>query len=334
MAKQKEKIEDLKEITELKVKVKKNGFLKKLWKFLFSIFVVAIFILTIFIVLQHPKVKEYYTEILTGKERMEIAKLNNELSILREDLNKNTVNNNNVLKLNENLKILAERYKILEENNLNTIRSKADVALVLGIIGRLDNIENKVTEVAKVSDKGALIAMAVGLVKDACERGGDYTYELSVLDQLTKDELSIRSYVEVLNKYSKEVVYNEYFLSSEFEKIYKLAFAEEEILDDADWKAKFNKRFGKIMTIKHRKASENQDIEELNLDRALYFIKNGEFNRAVEELNRDKYVPIVGSNPELKDWLYFANSRIEFTSALSKISAYSLAVMKVNEFNK
>lgn len=328
MAKNKVVKEEAKEVIE----PKKKGFFKSLMKLFVSLFVVAIFLLTIFIVLQHPKVKSYYIELLTGKEEMEIARLNSEISSLKQDIEKNKIANNTILDITENMNILSEKYKILEENNLNTIRSKADVALVLGIIGRLDNIENKVTDVAKVSDKGALIALATGLLKDAWQRGGDFTYELSVLDQLTLDETKIRPYIETLNKYSKEVVFNETVLVSDFEKIYQLYFAEEEetITDDSDWRAKFNKKFGKLMTIKVKKTQE--DAEVINLDRAMEFVKSGEFNRAVAELNREKYKHMVESNPELKDWLHFANARIEFIDALSKISAYSLAVMKVNEF--
>ncbi|MDR1693750.1 MAG: hypothetical protein LBR70_00960 [Lactobacillaceae bacterium] len=323
------------DVAEPKTQPKKfSRFLKKVWNFIFGLFVITVLLATVFIVIQHPEIKEYYEEVITGKNRQEVIRLTEELESLKKAVGYNTSSRVMVSEINESLLALKERYDVLEENNLNTIRSKADVSLVLGMIGRLDNIENKVNEAAKVSDRGALIAMATGLVKEAWERGGDFTYEMSVLDQITREETRIRPYIEVLNKHSEGIVYNETLLTGDFEKIYNMYFLQddEEITDDSDWRAKFNKKFGKLLTIKIRRTPEEK--EEVNLDKTLSLIKEGEFNKAVEELNKGKYADIVKDNSELKDWLHQANARVEFVSALSKVSAYSLAVMKVNEFQK
>lgn len=334
MAKQKDKSETIENVPEIKPEVKKSGFIKKLSKILVTLFTWMIMLVTVLIILQLPQVREYYVGSMLNNERAEIVKLSKELSSLRDDLAENSINNTTIATLNQNIKDVSDKHKILEENNLNTIRSKADNAIVLGIVGRLDNVENKVDAVAKVSDKGALIALAAGLVREAWEKGGDFTYELSVLDALTENEVRIRPEVETLNKYAKTKLYSEAVLVGDFEAIYQTDFSpNEEVVDSTDWKAKFNKKFGKIMTIKYKKTS-GQEVEEINLDQVFYLVKNNELNKAVEELKQTKYADLIKSSKALQEWLNYAQARREFAMALSRISAYSLAVMKVNNFNK
>lgn len=45
----------------------------------------------------------------------------------------------------------------VEKTNLNVIDSKADVATVLGLLTRVDKLEDKLDKMAKVTDEGALI---------------------------------------------------------------------------------------------------------------------------------------------------------------------------------
>lgn len=313
-----------------------KSFWQKVKSFFKWLVVLALVLVVIGVALMHPKVRSYYEQFLEDEDAKEIVRVDNELGALTEKVDRISTYFKNITIMTDDVELLKERFGILEQNNINTINSKADVNLVLGIIGRLDGIENKVNEVAKVSDRGALVATAVMLVKDRAASGGDFVYEMNVLEQLTSGEQAISPYVKTLSKYAGNGVYSEAFLVSEFEKIYRnfIADEDEEEIDESDWRAKFNKKFGKIMTIKYRKTNEAEEQEELGLEQALYYMKSGEFVRAVQELNREKYKDMVGSSPVLTEWLNYANDRIEFDNAISKISAYSLAAMKANEYGK
>lgn len=66
------------------------------------------------------------------------------------------------------------------------IDSKADVATVLGIITRLDKIEERLDTLAKISDDGALVLTATMMVKESSENGTNFAYEAEILQQLAK----------------------------------------------------------------------------------------------------------------------------------------------------
>ena len=79
---------------------------------------------------------------------------------------------------------LEKRFETLEKFNQNVIDSKADVSIVLGLLTRLDKVEQQLDVLSKITDQGAVILTATMMVKDAAERGGSFIYEAEVLNQL------------------------------------------------------------------------------------------------------------------------------------------------------
>ncbi|MDD4556010.1 MAG: hypothetical protein PHE89_01590 [Alphaproteobacteria bacterium] len=229
--------------------------------------------------------------------------------------------------------LLRQKLDSLEKHNLNVITSKADNATILGVIQRLDNVEVRLNEVAKVSDNGALIATATMLVKDAAERGSNYIYELSVLRSLAEGEPKLLPYLGVLSKYDEKGVYSEIYLTNEFNKIYSLETIknnqDKPIEPTDDFMTKFNKKFGKIMTIKYRNAEE---VKAVNLDDVYVLVNAQDFSRVVFELEKPQYQEILEANETLRLWVQNVKSRQEFYDAISKLTAYSLGIMKANQF--
>lgn len=77
------------------------------------------------------------------------------------------------------------KLEAIEKQNLNVIDSKADVATVLGIITRLDKIEERLDTLAKISDDGALVLTATMMVKESSEKyQGEVPHNREALENL------------------------------------------------------------------------------------------------------------------------------------------------------
>ena len=99
------------------------------------------------------------------------------------------------------------KLEAIEKQNLNVIDSKADVATVLGIITRLDKIEERLDTLAKISDDGALVLTATMMVKESSENGTNFAYEAEILQQLAKNDTAIQGDVETISRYARAVSY-------------------------------------------------------------------------------------------------------------------------------
>lgn len=302
-----------------------------------TISVLVIIILTSAILLQHPTTKTKFIDFVLSLEKT------NKISLLEAKINEidtkiieNEDKTNKLADISEKIIQLNNRFNFLEENNLNIINSKADVALMLGIIQRADEIEKKLATISQVSNQGALIVTATMLVKDASETSDNYLYEFSVLKELAKNENAIQKEISVLEKYAKDKIYNTDNLIQDFIDIYMLSKLqnEEDITEKDSNFAKFNDKFGKIVKLKIKKKSEdkeNKDIkEEVSLNIPAQMVADGDIYLAVKELEQEKYNEIIKENPSLETWLYRINSKLEFNNAISKISAYSLGIMRAN----
>ena len=133
-----------------------------------------------------PKVDVYQPQIDTLKQQ--IRNLQAELSMVRGRAE------------NPDFSEMNKKIEAMEQVNLNTIKSKADVESVLGLVMRMDKAEGKIDDLAKVTNKGALTIMGAMLVKDAAERGGEFVYEAEVLNEVAKDNVKIAKELALINE--------------------------------------------------------------------------------------------------------------------------------------
>ncbi|MFV0625931.1 MAG: hypothetical protein ACK5N8_01095 [Alphaproteobacteria bacterium] len=309
---------------DIKTAKKKSHFFLKFFSALFLLVGFCTFI-----VFKNPIIKEYFFPDLAKNEKdlnLTVQVLQNNVLNMEEDFS--------ILKrdLNSDVDNLRQKYDSLEKHNLNVISSKADNASILGVIQRLDTIEVRLNEVAKVSDNGALIATTTMLVKDAAERGSNYIYEMSVLRSLAENEPKLLPYIEILGSFDEKGIYSETYLANQFNKIYSFDALEKQkekpTEEPTSFMDKFNKKFGKLITIKYK---NTQEIEEVTLDDIFVLVQAQDFSRALFELERPQYQTFVESNENLRAWMQDVKSRQEFYDAISKITAYSLGVMKANQ---
>ena len=224
---------------------------------------------------------------------------------------------------------LKDRLAVIEKQNLNVINSKADVALVLGLLVRLDKAEAQIDKLTKISDDGALILSATMMVKNASENGQPFAYEAEVLDILAKGDAQISQEVAEIVKYAPQGIKSKAALIAEFDSLYEEAVAQQKAEFTKTWKDRLNSKLNEIIKVKKTKKQAPEFEEDKLLEKAKRLVDEGKFEKALALLTE------IGQKEAktaalLNGWLAEAQARIDFDEAVSRISAHSLALMKVN----
>lgn len=136
--------------------------------------------------------------------RQEIGSLQRQLADMQYRLENQAPTTANVMIDDESLAEMKDRLNAIEKQNLNVIDSKADVALVLGLLTRMDKVETQMGRLAKISDDGALILSATMMIKEAAAKGEPFAYEAEVLDLLARGDEKISQPVAEIVKYAPQ----------------------------------------------------------------------------------------------------------------------------------
>ena len=269
-----------------------------------------------------PKVDVYQPQI--DALNQQIRNLQAELSMVRGQAE------------NPDFSEMNKKIEAIEQVNLNTIKSKADVESVLGLVVRMDKAEGKIDDLAKVTNKGALTIMGAMLVKDAAERGGEFVYEAEILNEVAKDNVKVAKELALMNQIATTGIPTKEELQNKFADIYaeKYASVAEEVAPK-DWKERIYQQINKIIKIKkadEEKAKDSFSEEDRAWSVVSDFVNKGEIKRATaiarKPLNDDML-----KNEKFMAWLDEAEIYGRFYDAISRISANSLAVMKVEFLN-
>ena len=223
------------------------------------------------------------------------------------------------------------------QNQINQLQnqiSSLPVATVLGIITRLDKIEERLDTLAKISDDGALVLTATMMVKESSENGTNFAYEAEILQQLAKNDTAIQGDVETISRYAREGVKSQNSLINEFKKIYRrLAKVQtKQDLEGKNWKEVLNIKFNEVVKVKRVNdvlSPQNEAENENNFKKINEEVKNGNLQQALDGLHQLDSSFIV-NDPAMQKWMTEVQARINFNQAIANISAHSLALMKVN----
>ncbi len=234
---------------------------------------------------------------------------------------------------------INKRIDDIQQISVNTIKSKADIEAVLGLVMRMDNVEGKVSDLAKVTNESALILTSAMLVKDAGERGGEFIYEAEVLSELAAGNYKIAKEIARLNELAIEGIPSVEELQKSFSDILVLRYPdanEDELVAD-NWKDRIYHQINKVVKIKN-KNDDTQKKVELSKDDKVWLIVNdvimtGDINKAVA-IVRKPINKSVAKDENMVMWLKKADMYKDFYDAISRISANSLAVMKANFLKK
>ena len=267
------------------------------------------------------------------KENMlyqQISLLQGQIAQLQMRVNSLQQNSNSDVELSQ----FNDKLEVIEKQNLNVINSKADVATVLGIVTRLDKIEEKLDTLAKISDDGALVLTATMMVRECADNGVNFVYEAEILQQLAKDDLDIQEDVKTIVRYAKEGVVSQNELKSQFQKIYKtlVKVSEKQNLEGKNWKEKLNIKLSEVVKVKRVNdlaAPQGEQQDKNMFKKVKHFVDEGNLRQALNELYQINN-PVIDDNEILKAWMDKVQAKVNFNQAIANISAHSLALMKVN----
>lgn len=229
---------------------------------------------------------------------------------------------------------LYNKFDTIEKTNMNIIDSKADASAVLGMMSRLDVLEKKVGLISKTTDESALILTAAMLVKDAAGRGGSFVYEAEVLRQLAQNNPQLEDSLSVIEKAAQDGVVTNARLINDFDDIYKTLLKKQKEAAAQTWKDRVLAKLSDFVKVRKVNEAEKEEIKILqNLKNIRSFVQEENFSRAAEELSLPENA-VLAEDAGLQKWLGLVSSKLDFERAVSKISTYSLAVMKVNAIKK
>ncbi len=263
------------------------------------------------------------TEENTARENQfdrQLSMLQSQINYMQAQLNSLPVGENEAVDLSR----FEDKLEAIEKQNLNVIDSKADVATVLGIITRLDKIEERLDTLAKISDDGALVLTAVMMVKESSE----------ILQQLAKNDKDIQSDVETIARAAREGVKPLSYLNREFGNIYsRLAKVKtQQDMEGKSWKEVLNIKFNEVVKVKRVNdvaAPQNEAHEKDSLQRIRELVGNGDLRLALDSLHQMDN-PVLTGDAALQKWMAEAQAKVNFNQAIANISAHSLALMKIN----
>lgn len=228
---------------------------------------------------------------------------------------------------------LEKRFETLEQFNQNVINSKADVAVVLGMLTRLDAAEQQLDVLSRITDQSAVVLTAAMMVKDAAEKGGSFVYEAEVLNQLAADNVKLKSALEAVQKAAVDGIYNNAYLVKSFDEVYLSLFEQIKQESEKTWKDRLNSKISEYIKVQKngKKSPLNQNLQELENVKIL--VNSGNIKKAVVSLQQLSNANLQ-NEPLLKAWIEKAQAKIAFDDAISQIATYYLAALKVNFIKK
>lgn len=236
---------------------------------------------------------------------------------------------------NPDFSAMDKRIDDIEQISVNTIKSKADVEALLGLVVRMDNAEERLRDLAKVTDSGALVLTAAMLVKEAGERGGEFVYEAEVLSEVVKGNVKVKDEVKRLEEIASIGVPTKEELQKEFIEAYVAKYPQEVEEEDTanNWKERIYNKLHKIIKIKKTGENKEESVKEFSEEDRAWdvvrdFVLSGEIIRAVDIAEKPLNHELL-ENESFKAWLNNAKVYKDFYKSISRITANGLAVMKV-----
>lgn len=279
--------------------------------------------------------EEIYSRNVTSEQdtmlllRQEVASLQQQLQDVQNRIENQAPTTANVLIDDESLAEIKSRINAIEKQSLNVIDSKADVALVLGLLTRMDKAEDQISKLTKISDDGALILSATMMIKEAASKGEPFAYEAEVLELLTKGNEKISKSVAEVVRYAPQGIRSREALAVDFNKIYATLLEQQKEEFAKTWKDRLNSKLNKIIKVKRVKENVPEFEEDKVLETAKILVDAGKIAKAVSLFDEQQHKDAV-ADAALSEWMSEARARIEFDKAVSRISTHSLALMKVN----
>lgn len=228
---------------------------------------------------------------------------------------------------------LEQKFVNLEKANNAIIDSKADIASVLGLVTRMDKAEQRLDDLSRVTDEGAVILTTAMMVKDSAERGGSFIYEAEILQQLAGNNVKLKEPLAVINKYAEQGIENNVYLMKSFRKVYTGLLRKQREEFEKTWKDRLNNKLSEYIKVKRVNENAPEFMANQELAEAKAAVDSGNIKKALADLQNINNKELL-NDTSLQDWMAKAQAKTAFNEAVARISTYYLAALKVNFIKK
>lgn len=222
---------------------------------------------------------------------------------------------------------LNERIDNMQDLLIASVNGKADAQSVIGLMVRLDKIENELDRLSRLNNEGAIMLAATMLVKENALEGKNFAFEAAMLAELAGRNPKISGPLKVIENAAQTGIATNTEIALEFNDIYdSLQTKEPEIQTEENWKDRLNNKLSELITI--NKAEEK--AKEVEHNRFLEAIKDLSEKQQFAQIAVLLKESDLTKTPALQKWIRTVEKKQIFESAISQISSYCLVLMKVN----
>ena len=226
----------------------------------------------------------------------------------------------------KNLSALNERIDNMQDLLIASVNGKADAQAVLGLIVRLDKLENELNRLSHLNNEGAIMLAVTMLIKENATEGKNFAFEATMLSELAENNHKIAEPLKIINDAAQTGVATNTELAREFDEIYDNLEAKEENVNEQSWKDRLLAKLSELVTIKKSDEKGVNEKHKSLMDTISDLSDNQQFTQIVMLLENSKFA----TNPALQGWIEKVKNKRDFDAAISKISSYCLALMKIN----
>ena len=242
-----------------------------------------------------------------------------------------TPNEDNI-KIQNSIDNLMVQVNHLTEQNGYFMNIKANSSVILGIVERIDNMEKKVLKLSTLSNEGALILSSAMMIKEAASIGQSFEYEAEVLKYLSQNQIEIADEVDAIYKLSSSNLPSNKAIVDKFNIAYDRIVEDMKPAELTEWKDRIIQKIKEYVTIQRTdmptKEKGYDKLTELNKIKKL--VDNQDFISAINELLLPANLPIF-EDSNIQEWISQTKIKLKFYQDLSKISAYTLVLMKTDK---
>ncbi len=231
-----------------------------------------------------------------------------------------------ILVIENQNKQVQKNIETLQVENKEIRASMASAASVLGILTRIDKIEQRIEKMSAKSDKGAIMLMSVMQLKEAVYRGDDFSVELETVSLVTKGNRDAKMQIDEIYKYMKTGIFKKEILIEEFDK-YRKDMINASLGDEKT--SMGDKVLAKLRELVNFKRLDVEDEEsvEVIVNNVKAYLKYKDINAAYKELMKIKEVEILQISEK---WQKQVKAVMAVDSAISKLSAMAMAQIKAD----
>ncbi len=214
----------------------------------------------------------------------------------------------------------------IEERIARVEKNSADAATVLRLMDRIGQLETALRDLQNRRKADAALVLAVGLLKDAVDRGAPYDIELRALKALAPDDTDIKKVVTDLKSHAAAGIPSRSVLIARFNALEAVAVRADSLPAPGDgvaddWKRKALERLLTLFTLRREDGEIEGASSPAVVARAHAALERGDLADAVHQVDA-----LTGEPAKVMQiWIEDARARLDADREIGDLAADAVA---------